>query len=101
LRTGFYNTQTMLLVLMPQLFFWAYLAPPSYNFWVFSRKFSTHTAKSENGWVENILDIDNILRLKYVKTYKIFSSPILGLGYLSWEFSWEYSKVLWRWGQEK
>jgi hypothetical protein len=31
-------------------------------------------------------------------TEKILSSPILGLGYLNWEFSWEYSKVLWHWG---
>jgi hypothetical protein len=28
---------------------------------------------------------------------KKFSSPILILRYLSWAFSWEYSKVLWHW----
>jgi hypothetical protein len=28
----------------------------------------------------------------------IFNSTILRLGYLSWEFPWECSKALWRWG---
>jgi hypothetical protein len=29
----------------------------------------------------------------------VLGFPILKLGYLNWEFSWEYSKVLWWWGQ--
>jgi hypothetical protein len=52
---------------------------------MFSRRllFSTQISESENGGIGNIFDLDNILRLKYVQTEKILSSPILGLGYLS------------------
>jgi hypothetical protein len=49
------------------------------TFGVFSRKFSTKIFHSENGGVENILNLDNILRHKYVQTSKIHSSPILRL----------------------
>jgi hypothetical protein len=53
---------------------------------------------SAYGGVENFLSMYILQSENVIKVKDISNSTILWLRYLSWEFSWEYSKLLWRWG---
>jgi hypothetical protein len=64
------------------------------------RECSSEISESEIEGIENSLSLDSIVRSTFAQTELNYSKlhPTPKLRYLSWEFSLEYSNILWRWG---